>query len=390
MTATPSDTALTAEIFREVLGHYPTGVVVVTAVLPNGQPTGMVIGSFTSVSLDPPMVAYLPTATSKTYASMQGVEDFCINVLAADQEDLCRQLAVSSEDKFAGIGWSAAPSGAPIIDGVVAWIDCRVESVTEAGDHHIVLGRVRSLDVARPTLPLLFFQGGYGRFTPRSLVVPDGRQFIQSVRMAETARCTLDRLAEEMGVECTMTVRDGSDSVFAATANHSRTQGRTRLGARVPIKAPIGPLFVPAGQGATQPWLSWLRDENLRDMATAQLRRVRERGWSVGVLGDISQGELDRAVQEYSSSARTPAAERAFVELLVRMMPQHEPELTVDGTYDVLHLSAPVVLAGGEVPMALRLGELPRGMSGRQIKELATRLVAEAEAIARQVEGSRS
>lgn len=150
--------------FRRVLGHYPTGVCVVTAVEDDGAPTGMVVGSFTSVSLDPPLVAFFPAKTSQSWPRIERVGKFCVNVLASDQRSLCQQLSGKQPDKFAGVSHRVSAHGSPILDGVVAWIDCTLDAVHEAGDHYIVLGRVMALEVESPGKPLLFFQGAYGEF----------------------------------------------------------------------------------------------------------------------------------------------------------------------------------------------------------------------------------
>jgi flavin reductase (DIM6/NTAB) family NADH-FMN oxidoreductase RutF len=90
-----------------------------------------------------------------------------VNVLAEDQEEISRIFATSGADKFRGIGWRpSGASGSPILADVLAWIDCRIESVFDGGDHHIVVGRVVELGVERETGPLVFFRGGYGRFEP--------------------------------------------------------------------------------------------------------------------------------------------------------------------------------------------------------------------------------
>ncbi|WP_254621009.1 flavin reductase family protein [Sphingomonas sp. CL5.1] len=152
--------------FRRVLGHYPTGVCVVTAIEPGGAPTGMVVGSFTSVSLDPPLVAFFPDKSSTSWPRIERAGKFCVNVLASDQGELCRRFASKSEDKFAGLAHRVSRNGSPVLDDVVAWVDCTLDAVHHAGDHFIVLGRVRELDIERADQPLLFFRGKYGNFMP--------------------------------------------------------------------------------------------------------------------------------------------------------------------------------------------------------------------------------
>ena len=151
--------------FRRILGHYPTGVCVVTA-LSGAEPVGMVVGSFTSVSLDPPLVAFLPDRRSKTWAKIEAAGHFCVNILADRQQDICRTLTSRAENKFAGIPYRIAQPGLPIIQGVVAWIDCQLHAVHEAGDHFIAIGLVRALDVERPDPPLVFVRGAYGSISP--------------------------------------------------------------------------------------------------------------------------------------------------------------------------------------------------------------------------------
>jgi flavin reductase (DIM6/NTAB) family NADH-FMN oxidoreductase RutF len=149
--------------FRQVLGHFTTGVTVVTAAAADG-PVGLAVGSFASVSLDPPLVGFFPDKSSSSWPKIEPTGHFCVNVLAEAQEDVCRRFAGKGDDKFRGLGWRPASSGAPVLDGILAWIDCDIAGVTDAGDHYFVLGRVRDLAVAHDGAPLLFFRGGYGRF----------------------------------------------------------------------------------------------------------------------------------------------------------------------------------------------------------------------------------
>ena len=149
--------------YRQVLGHFPTGVTVITAVN-DGVPVGMAVGSFASVSLDPPLVAFFAGKSSTSWPKIKAAGSFCVNILAEDQEGVSRRFASKEEDKFAGLGWKAAASGAPLIEGVLAWIDCDIDSLVDAGDHICVMGRVRDLEVGHDGAPLIFFRGGYGRF----------------------------------------------------------------------------------------------------------------------------------------------------------------------------------------------------------------------------------
>lgn len=152
--------------FRRVLGHYPTGVCVVTAIEPDGNPAAMVVGSFTSVSLDPPLVAFFPDRCSTSWPRIERAGKFCVNVLGSHQQDLCRRFSAKGNDKFAGLDYRLSKRGSPVLDDVVAWIDCTLDATHEAGDHLIVLGRVCDLDIARAEQPLLFFRGKYGNFEP--------------------------------------------------------------------------------------------------------------------------------------------------------------------------------------------------------------------------------
>ncbi len=150
-----------SENFRSVLGRLPTGVVVVTGG-EREHPSGLVVGSFMSVSLVPPLVAVCVARTSTSWPAIEAAGVFCANVLAEGQEDLARRFAVSGGDKFAGIGWSAAPAtGSPLLDDVAAWIDCRIYERYEAGDHWLVLGEVLELSGVRDGGALVFHSGSF-------------------------------------------------------------------------------------------------------------------------------------------------------------------------------------------------------------------------------------
>ncbi|GAP48875.1 flavin reductase family protein [Streptomyces azureus] len=156
--------------FRRVLGHFATGVAVITSppATTGGSPAGFACQSFTSLSLDPPLVAFMVGRTSTTWPRIARAGVFCVNVLTAHQAELCRAFAVSGADKFAGVAYDAAPvSGSPRLSGAVAWIDCAIHAVHTGGDHLIVVGRVEALDTAAadPSGPLLFHRGRFARLS---------------------------------------------------------------------------------------------------------------------------------------------------------------------------------------------------------------------------------
>lgn len=149
--------------FRQVLSAYPTGVCVITARAEDGRRHAMVVGTFTSISLDPPLVGFFPASSSQSWRAMSETGRFCVNVLAAHQLEHCQRFSARGTDKFEGTVHGESPSGQPLIDGALAWLDCTVESVHEIGDHFLVVGRVEALERIETGDPLLFFGGRYHR-----------------------------------------------------------------------------------------------------------------------------------------------------------------------------------------------------------------------------------
>jgi 3-hydroxy-9,10-secoandrosta-1,3,5(10)-triene-9,17-dione monooxygenase reductase component len=160
--ADDSDSEQSARKFRDVLGRFCTGVTVVTSIS-NGQPVGMTCQSFSSVSLDPPLVLFCPAKSSRAWPRMQRAGFFCVNLLSHDQHELSNGFAAKGTDKFAGVSWRPSATGAPLLDGVLGWVDCTIYAVHEAGDHYVVLGRVMDLGVEDAPHPLLFYRGRYAR-----------------------------------------------------------------------------------------------------------------------------------------------------------------------------------------------------------------------------------
>lgn len=149
--------------FKSVMSSFATGVVVVTASGTAG-PAGMACQSFVSLSLEPPYVSFCPALTSSSWPLIRAAGRFAVNILAEDQQELCRHFAVTGGDKFAGVDWQPGANGAPVLDGVLAWIECTLETELPGGDHTVAIGRVTATALARAaTGPLLYFRRGYGQ-----------------------------------------------------------------------------------------------------------------------------------------------------------------------------------------------------------------------------------
>lgn len=150
--------------FRAALSQFCTGVVIATGSL-DGQPAGFAAQSFSSLSLDPPLVMLCPAKSSTSWPKLRDSGAFCINILGESQRAVCDLFARTGIDKFGDLDWRPGVTGSPILGGVIGFIDCALETEHDAGDHTIAVGRVRDLQILDAQAePLLFFRGGYGRF----------------------------------------------------------------------------------------------------------------------------------------------------------------------------------------------------------------------------------
>lgn len=147
--------------FRTVLGSYPTGVCVVTSVNERGERWGLAVGTFTAISLSPPLVGFLPDKSSTSWVAIEKTGRFCVNILSEAQLPDCRRFATRAPDKFDGMSHGHTPGGLPLLDNVLAWIECDIDSIIELGDHLLVVGAVRAMERREGGRPLVFFNGGY-------------------------------------------------------------------------------------------------------------------------------------------------------------------------------------------------------------------------------------
>lgn len=164
MTGHPDENVIgpTASEFRDALGHFATGITVITAMDDEG-PVGLAANSFTSVSLDPPLVLFCPAKTSSSWPRIERANSFAVNILDDAQEEVCRIFATPGEDRFSKVGWHLSPSGSPLLDDVHAFLDCVLHEVHDGGDHWIVVGRVIDLGIEADAGPLLYYRGAYSR-----------------------------------------------------------------------------------------------------------------------------------------------------------------------------------------------------------------------------------
>lgn len=350
--------------FRHVLGHFPTGVVAVTSCDEDGGPVAMIVGSFTSVSLSPPLVAFLPGKQSTTSPKIVRSGRFCVNVLGAHQEPVCRYLAAAGPRRFDGLDWTLSPNGLPLLDSAVAWIECVVEAVHDAGDHDIVVGRVISLEAAGPSLPLLFFQGGYGRFAPISFAAAGEPDLVEHLRLVDVARPFMEDVAERAQVECLASSAVGGEIVLLATAGPP-AGGRpfSRVGQRLPLIPPLGTALVAWSASAAEEWLGRAGGDGPaggRQRLQTLLDRVRERGWSVATWSD-SLRALEARVDKTTLEGPTPQGSRAVRQLVEQLGSEHEPEDIHDPSrrYRLRNVTVPVFNADQLVVMQLTMFGLP-------------------------------
>ncbi|WP_395606498.1 flavin reductase family protein [Pseudomonas sp. B22129] len=157
--------------FREALGHYASGITVITSQV-DGEPIGFTCQSFYSVSVSPPLVSFSVMCSSASYPKIRRAGRFAVNILSGEQVGISNRFARRGTDKWQGVDWQASPLGNPIIGGSLHWLDCEIHAEHVAGDHLIVIGEVKALNLqeAAATQPLLYFKGQYCNLATHSAV----------------------------------------------------------------------------------------------------------------------------------------------------------------------------------------------------------------------------
>jgi len=154
-------TAPDTRAFREALGRFATGVAFVTAA-PDGKPAGLIVNSLTSVSLEPPLIAFSPARNSLTWQRMRRTGRFGVNVLGREHEGFVRRATPADADRFAGIDWELGLGGVPLLGDALVTLECEIVAEHATGDHWIVIGRVDALRTRAVRQPLIFFAGAFG------------------------------------------------------------------------------------------------------------------------------------------------------------------------------------------------------------------------------------
>ena len=147
---------------RRVMGHFATGVTIITTRSAEGELHGLTANAFTSVSLEPPLLLVSVDKKAESYPHFEASKIFTVNILAEDQESLSRKFAVSggASKKFEGVAYHLGANGAPIIEGALAYIECGLYAAYDGGDHTIYLGEIQQAEIVEGK-PLVFFRGGY-------------------------------------------------------------------------------------------------------------------------------------------------------------------------------------------------------------------------------------
>jgi 3-hydroxy-9,10-secoandrosta-1,3,5(10)-triene-9,17-dione monooxygenase reductase component len=156
----PAAPAPDARSFRDALSRFATGVAFVTAA-PDGEPTGLIVNSLTSTSLEPPLVSFSPSRSSLTWSRMRRAGRFGVNVLGRQHKHFAKCATPPGADRFAGLDWQPGPGGAPLLTDALATLECEIVAEHPAGDHWIVVGRVDDLHISPMTDPLVFFAGAF-------------------------------------------------------------------------------------------------------------------------------------------------------------------------------------------------------------------------------------
>jgi len=379
--------------FRRVMGTFPTGVVIVTAMDPSGEPLAMTVGSFVSVSLDPPLAGFLPTKTSSSWAAIQasGATNFGVNVLGNHQEDVCRAVASRKSNKLDGFEWTLSDKGSPVLKEAISFLDCEFHSISDAGDHDWVMGTVLDLYTINTNLPLLFYRGGYGSFKPGSMVA-NTEIPADLLHQLDFVRSHMESLADELVTQVSIMARvDGELINVGAAGRPRRRRASSRVGIHVPFMPPIGGVFAAfGGPEAEEEWFSNSHsdaNESVTAHFESGLRNVRERGYAIGI--GHNEGEAIELTAHDAFMSKNPEERQHLVRVVSDAAPTfNSGDVKEDEDYEFHSATAPVFDKNGVCIFSLTVWG-PDGLSsGADVQATIKRLTRTAEAATQELQFS--
>ena len=222
-----TDRPIEAADLRRALGAFATGVTVVTTMGADGRPRGFTANSFTSVSLEPPLILVCLAKRAASRPVFQAADSFAINILSEDQKAVSAAFSSPSADRFSSVDWSARATGCPIFADVVAWLDCRMQEVVDGGDHDILIGRIVDYDYAAHS-PLGFCRGAYVSFglsqdAVRAKEQDDGTRLLALIEHEESI--LFSRNAEDGAVSLPTASRIGNAQATGSLLNKVKAAG---------------------------------------------------------------------------------------------------------------------------------------------------------------------
>lgn len=365
-------------LLRHALDRHPSGVCVATAQV-DGQPVGLVVEGMSRLSESEPLVVFSFPKSRVSGGPIREAALVCVNVLSSEQGDVCRQVANGTID-WSTVPWRVGTADTVTLPGAVACLECEVHRLVDVGDSVIVVARVLAVGVQGSTLPLLKYQGIYGRFSPLSFVSHAGQDLMTDLRVGDAIRGEMEVLSQRTELECTAVARVGNELVIIVRAGSpSGSNPRRELGLRVPFVPPLGSVLAAYDRDAHDVWIGQLGSSAPRallDSLEVKVARIRTRGWSLALRTD-HHDELDRGLVDFTMGRLSPQDQQRFLGLIVNLQDSFEPaEVSASNVYEVYSLRAPVFDSEGRASISVQLLG-PRGLvTGTQLLAWKTSLLA--------------
>ena len=357
------------QVFRQVMSAYPTGVVVVTA-LDDGAPVSLVVGTFNSVSLDPPLVGFLPMKSSRRFEAIRRSEDFTVNFLASDQLDLCDAVSRNNAP-FENFDWRPGLNGMPIFDNVIASIDCRHHETVDAGDHFYYMGSVQRLQIHRTAPPLVFFQGEFGSFG--QIQKRSDLPLIRALESVLPLNPRLLLLSRKLGAEITVLSRSHNEMIITSVMDARGVEKPEMLGRRVPLIPPLGEFFAAWDGHLQDEWLE-SADPEVRELLNQRLRGAIESGWAISLNTEYRVEAVTPAVRNFQSNPYTPQGFRDLEQVINKAHKYYAPtDLSAGRSYEVAGITVPLT-KNGEIHSVLRVADFSTPLNREEIYEIVEQI----------------